>query len=301
MDIKDLRYFCITAEMEHVTRAAEKLGVSQPFLTRIIGNLEREIEISLFDNIGRKKKLNENGENFYIHAKRVLAEFDELNASIDAMHNKRERNIRILCNTSAYSAELIVAFKKKHPNYTLSIEYAVPKDIMNALAIGEADFGFCTPPILDDPLKGIKTDLVFSEECNLLFPPDHPLLGKKNISFEDLINEQLVITPKGSGLRINIDRVFKKYEFNPKIVCETSDMNMIIRSVRDGMGYSIIPRWLIYSNPGLQKYSVAVDMPDASSYIGISYNTNPAKGNGCPDFKDFAMKFLSEFKSNTYK
>lgn len=300
MDIKDLRYFCITAEMEHVTKAAEKLGVSQPFLTRIIGNLEREIGLALFDNIGRKKKLNENGENFYIHAKKVLAEFDELNANIDTMLNKRDRNIRILCNTSSYSAELIVAFKKAHPNYTLTIEYASAKEIMNALAIGEADFAFCTPPIIDDPLKGIKTDLVFCEKCSLLFPPDHKLIGNKNITFDDLKNEQLILTPKGSGLRVNIDRVFNKYDFHPQIVCETNDMSMIIRSVRDGMGYSIIPRWLLYSNPGLKKYSANVKVPDACAYIGLTYNTNPAEGSASPDFKNFAVKFLSEFKSNVY-
>ena len=51
MDIRDLRFFCLTAEMEHVTKAAEKLGVSQPFLTRVISNLEKEIGLSLFDNV----------------------------------------------------------------------------------------------------------------------------------------------------------------------------------------------------------------------------------------------------------
>ncbi|MGI5984992.1 MAG: LysR family transcriptional regulator [Clostridiales bacterium] len=300
MDIKDLRYFCMTAEMEHVTKAAEKLGVSQPFLTRVIGNLEKEIGLALFDNVGRKIRLNENGENFYIYAKKVLAEVDNLYAEIDSMLDKRERNIRILCNISSYSAELIVAFKKAHPNYTLTIDYASAKEINSALAIGDADFAFCTPPIIDDPIKGIKTDLVFCERCSLLFPPDHPLIGKKNITFDDIKDEQLLTTPKGSGLRINIDRVFQKYDFHPQIVCESNDMNMIMRSVRDGMGYAIIPRWLLYSNPSLKKYCVNVDIPEACGYIGFSYNTNPAEGSAYPDFKSFAIRFLSEFKDNIY-
>jgi len=296
MDLRDLRFFCLTAEMEHVTKAAEKLGVSQPFLTRVISNLEKEIGLSLFDNVGRKIRLNENGESFYVHAKRVLAEMDELNTEISAMLDRHNKSIRILSNMSSYSPELIVSFRKRYPNYTVSIEYANARDILNALTIGEADFAFCSPPLIDDPLKGLKTDLVFCERCSILLPPGHPLIGKNKISFDDIKEEQLITTTKGTGLRINIEQTFKKHDFRPRIVCETNDMNLIFRSVRDGMGYAIIPRWLLYSNPELKSCCVDIDMPDTYAYIGISYNTNPSIGTACMDFKEFAVKFLNEFK-----
>lgn len=300
MDIRDLRFFCLTAEMEHVTKAAEKLGVSQPFLTRVISNLEKEIGLSLFDNVGRKIRLNENGKIFYVHAKKILSDMDELNTEIGTMLDKHNRSIRILCNMSSYSPELIVAFRKKYPNYTLSIEFAPAKDIMNALTVGEADFAFCSPPIIDDPLKGIKTDLVFCEHCSVLLPPGHSLLGKEKVSFEDIKNEQLITTTKGTGLRINIERVFNAHNFKPQIVCESNDMNLILRSVKDGVGYTIIPRWQIFSNPELKNFCVDVDIPDAHAYIGISYNTNPIVGVACLDFKNFAIKFLNEFKKTAY-
>ena len=300
MDIRDLRFFCLTAEMEHVTKAAEKLGVSQPFLTRVISNLEKDIGLSLFDNVGRKIRLNENGEVFYGHAKKILSDFEELNSEINMLLDKHNRRIRVLSNMSSYSPELVLAFSKKFPNYILSIEYASAKDILNALTIGEADFAFCTPPLIDDPLKGLKTDLVFCERCSVLLPPGHPLIGKKQITFDDLKGEQLVTSSKGSGLRINLERVFKKFNFRPQIVCESDDMNLIFRSVKEGMGYSIIPRWQIYSNPELQKYCVNVNIPEACAYIGISYNTNPALGLASMDFRNFAIKFLGEFKNNVY-
>jgi len=300
MDIRDLRFFCLTAEMEHVTKAAEKLGVSQPFLTRVISNLEKEIGLALFDNVGRKIRLNESGETFYVHAKKILSEMDELNTEISSMLDRHNRSIRILCNTSSYSSELIVAFRKKYPNYTISIESATAKDIMNAITVGEADFAFCSPPLIDDPLKGLKTDLVFCERCSVLLPPGHALLGKGNIDFDDIKNEQLITTTKGTGLRINIERIFKSHDFRPNIVCESNDMNLIFHSVKGGMGYAIIPRWQIYSNPDLQQYAVNVDIPEACAYIGISYNTNPAVGAACMDFKNFAIKFLNGVKRNLY-
>ncbi|MDR1131492.1 MAG: LysR family transcriptional regulator [Oscillospiraceae bacterium] len=296
MDIRDLRFFCLTAEMEHVTRAAEKLGVSQPFLTRVISNLEKEIGLALFDNVGRTIRLNGSGENFYIHAKKVLSDMDELEAEVSTMLDRHNKSIRILCNVSAYSPELIVAFRKQHPNYTISIEFAPMKEILNALTIGDADFAFCSPPLIDDPLKGIKTDLVFCERCSVLLPPGHPLADAETVGFEDIKDMQLVTTTKGTGLRINIEQTFKKHDLRPNIVCETNDMNLIIRSVRDGMGYAILPRWLIFSSPALRGCSVDVDVPDAYAYVGISYNTNPSVGAAGTGFKDFAIKFLNEFR-----
>jgi DNA-binding transcriptional LysR family regulator len=296
MDIRDLRFFCQTAEMEHVTKSAEKLGVSQPFLTRVISNLEKEIGIALFDNVGRKIRLNENGENFYIHAKKVLSDMDALENEISAMLDRHNKSIRILCNVSVYSPELIVAFRRKYPHYTIAIEFSTIKDIMNALATGEADFAFCSPPLIDDPLKGIKTELVFCERASLLLPPGHKLLDCECVGFDDIRDEHLVTTTRGTGLRINIEQAFKKHDLNPNIVCETNDMNLILRSVRDGMGYAILPRWLIYSKPELREYSVDVDIPETYAYIGISYNTTPSIGTACMDFKDFAIRFLNDFR-----
>ncbi|MEA4894828.1 MAG: LysR family transcriptional regulator [Oscillospiraceae bacterium] len=300
MDIRDLRYFCMTAEMEHVTRASEKLGVSQPFLTRVISNLEKEIGLSLFDNIGRKIRLNDNGETFFRHAKRILSDIDELNAEIGTMLDRHNKSISVLCNMSSFSPEMIMAFRKKYPDYTISIEFATVKDIIGALVTGEADFAFCSPPLNDDPIKGLKTDLVLCERCSILLPPGHPLIGRDTVTFDDIKNEKLVTTSKGTALRINIEQTFKKYDFRPQIVCESNDMNLIIRSVKDGMGYAIIPRWQLYSNPELKRYCVDVDIPETYANIGITYNTRPCTGSASNDFKDFVLQFLDEFKNRAY-
>ena len=300
MDIRDLRFFCLTAELEHVTKAAEKLGVSQPFLTRVISNLEKEIGLSLFDNVGRKIKLNDNGEIFYRHAKKVLAEMDGLNEEISALLDRHNRSIRILCNMTSYSPELIMAFRKQYPSYTISIEFATVRDILDALSTGEADFAFCSPPLIDDPFKGLKTDLVICERCSILLPPGHPLLGRKTVSIDDIKNEQLITTSKGTALRINIEQSFKKYDIMPQIVCESNDMNLIIRSVRDGMGYAIIPRWQLYSNPELKQFCVDVDVPETYAYIGVTYSTKPSGGTACSDFKDFVIQFINDFQSRAY-
>ena len=300
MEIRDLRYFCLTAELEHVTKAADQLGVSQPFLTKIIGQLENEIGVPLFDNIGRKIKLNEYGQAFYVQAKKVLTDVDNLYAQMDYMLDRRDKTIKVLSNIGSYSPEMLLAFQKEHPEYTLSIEFAYSGDIINALVSGSVDFAFCSPPIMDDPIKGIKSELIMCERCCVLLPPDHPLLGKDSVDFDDLEDESLVTTPRGSGLRINLDRVFEKYNYRPQIVCESNDMNLLVRTVRDGLGYAIIPLWQAFSNPGLMKYCVNVDIPEAKAYIGISYSTEPKDSQAVHEFTDFAKKFIKNFVEVSY-
>ncbi|NLV86059.1 MAG: LysR family transcriptional regulator [Clostridiales bacterium] len=302
MEIRDLRYFCLTAEMEHVTKAAEILGISQPFLTRIIGQLEKEIGVPLFDNIGRKIKLNQYGKTFYTYAKKVLTDVETLYSEMDSLIERRERTITIMSNmVEAYYHEMVIAFKETHSNYALSITYATRKDIINALTTGAADFAFCSPPLADDPSKGIKTEIVFRELSCVLLPPDHRLLGKTTIDIEDLKDESLVTSPIGSGLRTNIDQFFETHGYRPNISCESSDMNLIIQAVRNGLGYAVIPRAKVLSDTSLRKYCIDVDYPDAYAEIGMSYNTNTDEIRDISDFRSFAVKFLSDFHDNYYK
>ena len=147
MEIRDIRFFCLTAEMEHVTKAAEKLGVAQPFLTKIIGQLEREVGVPLFDNIGRKIKLNKYGEVFYSHAKKILVEMDNLRDDMDTMIERQSRRIRVLTNTETLFPEMVIEYQKRNPNAILSIEYATREEMVEALRTGETDFAVCSPPI----------------------------------------------------------------------------------------------------------------------------------------------------------
>ena len=76
MELRDLRYFCTAAETEHISKAAEKLGVSQPFLTKIITQLEEELGCELFDHVGRRVKLNRYGKLLLESANKILDEID---------------------------------------------------------------------------------------------------------------------------------------------------------------------------------------------------------------------------------
>ena len=93
MDLKHLRYFVVVAELEHVTRAAEQLMVSQPFLTKIIKQLEKEIGVDLFDHVGRKISLNRYGKAYYARIKKCFLELENAQNEVNELSGRDKQTV----------------------------------------------------------------------------------------------------------------------------------------------------------------------------------------------------------------
>ena len=294
--------FCLTAEMEHVTKAADKLGIAQPFLTKIIGQIEDEIGTPLFDKVGRQIKLNRFGEAFYAQSKKVLACMDNLFIEMDYLLDRQGRNIILLSNTEAFTPGLIVNFNKNDMNYTLSVFYASQSGMIEALKTGEADFALTCPPISEDASSGIKTEIAFYDVGWILLPDGHPLIKKRVIRFPDLEGEKLVTCPKGSAIRWKVEPLYKKYGMEMNIVCESNNLNLITQAVFCGMGYAFMPSMYLNEHPELYQYAVEVLAPqeERQSYFGLSYNEFAADNRNAKDFRTFAMNYFQEIQKTVF-
>ncbi len=298
MELRDLRYFCLTAEMEHVTKAADKLGIAQPFLTKIIKQIEDEIGAPLFDKVGRQIKLNQFGEAFYAQAKKVLACMDNLFVEMDYMLDRQGRNITLLSNTEAYTPGLIVDFNRNNSNYTLSFFYAPLSGIADALKTGEADFALTYPPISQGISSGIRTEMAFYDVGWVLLPPEHPLIEKKVIRFTELDGEKLVTCPKGSAIRWKAEPLYEKYGMQMNIVCESNNLSLITQAVGCGMGYAFMPSIYMNERPELYKCAVEVFAPqeERKGYFGLSYNESAIDNKNAMHFKTFAMNYFHQIQ-----
>ena len=298
MELKDLRYFCLVAELENVSLAADKLGVTQPYITKIIDRLEKEMGLKLFDNPGRKVKLNRFGETFYGYAKKVLMDVDNLYMGMDQMLEQHEYTVTILSDAEAYSSDIVLGYKKLHPNCNLSFTYATRKDIIEALICGTTDFALTTPPIETDPLKGIITEDVLTERACALLPPGHRYLGRESVSLEDMHGEPLVTSPRGAGMRNNIEWIFDLYNYHARIVCETNNVDLQIKAVMSGMGYAWMPHMLMFRDPELRKYCVDLNTPEAIGHIGLSYNRNNHINSNAEGLKQFIKEYFENFTNS---
>ncbi|NCC67868.1 MAG: LysR family transcriptional regulator [Clostridia bacterium] len=300
MEIRDLRFFCTTAEMEHVTKAADKLCISQPFLTKVIGQIEQEIGAELFDKVGRRIRLNRSGEVFYAHAKKILADLDDLFTEMDYELERKERSITLLCNTEAYASRLVESFNRTNPVYSLTVKYMSSQDIIKALCSGEADFALCSPPIGDGVYPNLKTEVALKDLGCILLPPGHPLLKKDQITLSDLSGMPINANLKGGAMRSKLDVVFKAHNFHPRVCFESYSVDMIIRSVLGGRGYAVVTWLLVEDYPEIKKYCrdvKDVDIRDKVGSFGLTYSTVGCENRYVKEFRDFTQEFLSNLQS----
>ena len=87
MELSHLKYFQLTAELQHITRAAEQLYISQPALSKTISKLENELDVKLFDREGKNVFLNDYGKSVLFHANKIFSELDEMQREISDMKN----------------------------------------------------------------------------------------------------------------------------------------------------------------------------------------------------------------------
>ena len=125
MELRDMKYFCTAAELGSVTKAATALGVSQPFVTKIITQMEREIGTQLFDIESRHIVLNQYVETCYKSARDILNQVDALIAKMDEMLGRSENTISFMFNTSGYLEPIVTAFRAKYPERSISMTFAI--------------------------------------------------------------------------------------------------------------------------------------------------------------------------------
>lgn len=301
MEIRDLRYFCLTAELEHVSKAADKLGIAQPYLTKIIGQVETEFGAELFDKVGRKIRLNNYGEVFYQNAKKILADVDNLYTEMDYVLQKQRRTISIISNTEAHAHGMIVEFQKRNANYALKMSIGSRKEMQEALVTGSADFALCDPPIDEDTGRNIATEIVLCDTACVMLPPGHEMLKRSSVKFEDLQSERLVTASVGGAMRNHVEFVFDKCAVRPNIVCETHDYNLIIQAVQSGLGYAFMSYSVLDRHPEIIPNCIEIDSPYKYGQMGLSFNSLSVENRNMEDFLNFCREYFKKLQDKIDK
>lgn len=242
MELRDLRFFAMAAQMQHISRAADRLGVSQPFLTKIIKQLENELGAPLLEPSGRGVVLTECGEYLLKKSQEILRSVDEIYDDISAILGEKQNTIRLMTDAGGYMPAMIYAYKECFPERKLSISYGFREDIIRTVENGTVDFALVTPPLNGTELRHISQKTVYREYAGVILPPGDSLLDCEIIDINDLRDKPLVTSPIGAGVRNNLELFFAKYGLKPQIMCESNDINIVFKGVLGGLGYAYMPK-----------------------------------------------------------
>ncbi|MEV6005179.1 LysR substrate-binding domain-containing protein [Streptomyces sp. NPDC051976] len=203
MDVhgRDLRYFVAVAEELHFTRAAERLFVSQPALSKQIRALERQLGAPLFTRDRQGVALTAAGEALLPYARRTLAAWDEAWSAVEEAKAAQRATLVVGMSTSPGRGGLLPAVRSRftaaHPQATVRLRQVSWEDPTAGLADGDSDVAFVWLPLPDQERYAFT---VVAEEPRLVALPDtHPLASRAAVDFADLLDEPFLALPASAG------------------------------------------------------------------------------------------------------
>lgn len=243
MELLQLKYFLTIASMEHISKAAEMLYVSQPSLSKTISRLEKELGTPLFDRYSRNIKLNETGRIFLKHVERIFFELEEAQIEI----KNQMRTHKIIIPVAATSAEIISDifddFAALHPNVIFKNHIFTLKQIEELLLLNGIDIAISEvyPYIISDGWEKLIDD-----ELLAVIPEDHRLKDKSFLTFSDFVNENIFIYPAHSYVRNKMESLFYFNGIFPHIFYEDDNPTKVLSNMMRSGGISFISKTLLY-------------------------------------------------------
>lgn len=254
MDTRILNTFIQVAESNSFTRAAEKLGYSQPTVSFQIKQLEQELGIQLFERIGHTVSLTEQGKEVLSYAQHIC------HLTQTMTHKKNDSNkpagiIRIGMADSL-CVPLILnhfqQFRETYPAVRLQVITAGTDDLFRLLDHNEVDI-ICAldVPVYDTTYRIVHKEIISAHfVCSAM----HPLAKKSNIRLQELLDYPFLLTEKGMSYRRLLDERLAKYEMSIEPVLEISNPDLICQLIEQNMGISFLPDYV--TNKAVENKSV---------------------------------------------
>lgn len=287
MEWQQLEYFQTLARIQHVTRAAETLSLSQPALSRSISRLEEELGVPLFDRHGRTITLNRYGQLFLKRVNRMLMEFNvakqELQDLVHPEHGEVALGFLHTLGTSLIP-DLIGTFRGQFSTISFQLIQNHSYSLLEHLHAGELDICLIAEPT--EAKIPIQWTPLWSEEIFVVLPLEHPLAGSESILLEEIAHESFIFLKKGYALRDTTDRLFQQKGINPKITFEGEESATVAGLVSAGLGISLLP------NAGLNKSKIAqvrLRQPKCQRVIGIAEVVGRYLSPAALRFKQFVV------------
>ena len=243
MDLKVLRNFLVLAEELNFGKAAKKLFMTQPPLSKQIKNLENELGVKLFHRTKRKVRLTEHGEFLRIEAHRLMIQADIIKNHIKLIRKDTSGQIRFgYVDDTVYTIipKILHILKKSYPGIDTVLSTLNTEFLINALRARMIDIAFIRTPT---QTADIIFHPIYQETFSLILPHSHPFALRKNIGLIELANEPFIGLSRYSDLPVKnaITNICGKAGFIPKIAHEAGHINTIVQLVENNLGYSIIP------------------------------------------------------------
>lgn len=255
MELTTLRQFVVIAEVGHITRAAERLGVSQPALSAMLKKLEGELRAPLFDRTSRGVTLTAAGQAFFEHAQAAIRHADKAVESVRELTGHEAGSIRVGGGATAVAhllPRVVSAVREAYPALRFYVREAGSYAVADAVLSGELDLGIVTMPLTNPGSGELMRVATIRDELMLVVPKRHPLSERSTYTWSSIREDPLILFEDGSAVRSIIDAASHSAGVTLNVVMEVRSTETIERMIEAGIGPGFISRFALQEKRGLR-------------------------------------------------
>jgi DNA-binding transcriptional LysR family regulator len=252
MTLDQLRIFVAVAELQHVTRAASALALSQSAVSSSIAALEAQYDIKLFHRIRRNIVLTEAGQQFLSEARAVLARASSAGNMLADLAGLRRGALTLAASQTVanyWIPKVMQRFHEAYPGISLNLSITNTEQVVRQVAEGTVDLGFVEDQVETD---GLDVRAVAQDELVLVVAPDHPWVGRDSRSAAfDLRESAWVLREQGSGTRSSFEKMVRSLGGDPSgfdIALELPSNEAVRSAVEAGAGATVMSRLVVASS-----------------------------------------------------
>lgn len=287
MDIQELLTFIKVAETKSFSEAAEALFVTQPAVSKRVAALENNLNVKLFDRIGRTVHLTEAGIRLLPKAKRIADDLTDIKRSMSLQMDDVSGELHIA--TSHHIGlhrlpETLKRFQQTYPDAEIKIDFTQSEDAHRQILKGEAEIGIIT--LSGQREQSLHAIPIWSDPLKCVVSLDHPLAQMKEVDVVELSKYPCVLPHENTFTRQIAEQVFAVNGVRPQVKMNTNNLDTLAMLVSIGWGWSLIPSTVVNDQLAV------VDLPvlNVERELGVVHHKQRTLSRGATAF----IKLLQE-------
>lgn len=285
MEFRQLQTFVIITHAESFSRAAELLGYSQSAVTVQIRLLEEELQVRLFDRMGKKTVLTAQGRQLLEYANRIIQEVNQAKSAIvqdtELSEPLHVGTLESLCFSKL--PPLLGYFRSNYPKVPVKVTTATPKELIAMMEKNQLDLIY----FLDRPRynNNWNKELEVREPIVFVTSPESPLASRKGLRLVEILDEPFFLTEKNENYRRELDQYLESRDRGITPFLEASNTEFIIQMIRRNRGVSFLPYFAVQESVRAGQLAV-LDVTDfgVAMYRQIFYHKNKWKTREMGEF-----------------
>ena len=248
LDLMTLMLFIAVVEEASIAKAAEREHLAPSAVSKRLADLEQTMHVPLLERHRRGVKATPAGEALLAHARRILRDLVQLESEMGGFssnsHDTRG-HVRAAGNESAlfgFFPNALGRFMREYPNITVELQPDTSTGVVQRVREGAVEFGIFWG---EQPVEGLKVMPCYVDRLVVVAPQDHPLVGRRNLRFVDLLDHALVLQESYSSIQALVERLAAEAGRTLRSNIRVVGFDAVCRMAQSGLGIGIVPDYFV--------------------------------------------------------